>query len=388
MSENPSGELGSKLDMFSTQPPESQLYSLYSVYLCYFDESRGHICLLRFPEGSYKRSSAHEDAIDKHPIWWIDATGKKEHSETLEFEYQLKTGDPGFRHHFFPVRGPGLNQVELEFRGYVYLAAKFSGASLREKRRAGFTKETPETYVLMVEVPSALRFVGTEILTKLYEQLTNYAAKLYLLIEREYLVQKPIKTEEHKKTISASDSLECSLMEMFRSTLYQISLDLLHGKMKDQLNQQEEMTSSLIADLIQAGILVERKVELVSEKQESVGPSQTPTRLTRVGGKSSQIQMTSLQLLPDDKVLEITVRNNSNDCLRNIDAKLIYQTEFFETHSWGTFISFWPAKDDLCFQCQRVDSDKDGAYVFHLDDANEKLLIRTIKIENVQKSPS
>jgi len=388
MRENPSDEFESKIDIFTTQTPDSQLSSLYSIYLCYFDESRGHICLLCFPEGSSNRSSAHEDAIERHPIWWIDSTGKKEHSDTLDFEFQLKSGDPGFKHHFFPVQGPGLNQVELEFRGSVYLAAKFSGASLREKRRAGFTKETPETYVLMVEVPSAIRFVGTEILAKLHEHLTKYTDELYLLIEREYLVKKPIKTDEIKKTIAASDDLVCNLMETFRSTLSQISLDLLHGKMKDKLNQQEEMTSSLIADLIRAGILVERKVELVSETHKHPSHTQTSTRLTRIGGKSSEIQMTRLQLLPEDNILEITVRNNSNDCLRNIDAKLIYQTEFFETHSWGTFISFWPAKDELCFQCQRVASDKDGAYVFHLDDENEKLMIRSIKIEKLQKTHS
>ena len=383
----PNGELGPESNLFDSQSSDFQLQELYSIYLCYFDEARGHICLFCFPDAACERTPTH--AIDYHPIWFIDAEGRKEHSETLDFEYRLKAGSPGLRHHFFPIQGPGLNQVELEFRGSVYLAAKFSGASFRKKKRAGFTEETPETYVLIVEVPSALRFLGTEILSKLYEELmTKYTNELYLLIEREYLIPKPIKTEEDLKIIELSTELECNLVELHRSTLSRISLDILQGKLKDQLNKQEQMTTSLIVDLIKAGILVERRVELISDSPEPHYPVRMVRRPTKVGGKSNALQMMSVRRLDNEGALEITVRNNSESCLRNVDAKLLYETELFEIQSSGSFVSFWPSEEEMCFRCERVPNDENGAYVFHLDDPEEKLLIRTIKISELEQNPS
>jgi len=375
-------KLGSELNLFNAQPSEDSLQKLFSIYLCYFNETRGHVCLFCLPEHVYERSST--DPIIFHPIWFIDAAGRKEKTDRFDFEYQLSTKSPEFRHHVFPVGGSGLNRVELEFGGSVYLAAKFSGASLRAKKRSGMTKETPETYVLIVEVPSALRFLGAEILSKLHEEFTaKYADNLYVLIEKECLMQIPIKTEHELKTIKLGDVLECELIKTCQSMIPQVSMDALQEKIMAQFDKQEERVALLIRDLIQAGILAQRQIELESNVPKMFPPILMGRRPTKLGGKSEEIQMTGVKLLDKEHVLEITVRNNSEYFIRDVDAKLIYETEIFEIHSWGYFIPFWLQGEELSFRCQRVPNDEDGAYIFHLDDKEEKLLIRTFKVSDL-----
>ncbi|MFX0198948.1 MAG: hypothetical protein ACFFCW_22735 [Candidatus Hodarchaeota archaeon] len=381
-----SGELdrkiGSELNLFDAQSSEASLQKLFSIYLCYFDETRGHVCLFCLPEHVYERSST--DPIVFHPIWFIDATGRKENTDRFDFEYQLSTKGPDFRHYVFPVEGSGLNRVELEFGGSVYLAAKFSGASLRAKKRKGMTKETPETYVLIVEVPSALRFLGAEILLKLHEEFAaKYADNMYILIEKECLLQKPIKTELDRKTIELGNELECELIKTCHSMIPQVSMDALQEKIMAQFDKQEERVAVLIRDLIKAGILAQRKIELESNVPEIYHPILMGQSSPRLGGKSKDIQMTGVKLLDKERTLEITVRNNSEFCIRNVDAKLIYETDFFEINSWGHFIPFWSQGEELSFHCQRVQNDEEGAYIFHLDDKEEKLMIRTFKVSDL-----
>lgn len=381
-----SGELDRKLDselnLFDAQSSEASLQKLFSIYLCYFDETRGHVCLFCLPERVYERSST--DPIVFHPIWFIDAAGRKEKTDRFDFEYQLSTKGPDFRHHVFPGEGSGLNRVELEFGGSVYLAAKFSGASLRAKKRKGMTKETPETYVLIVEVPSALRFLGAEILSKLHEKLkAKYADNMYILIEKECLLQKPIKTELNRKTIELGDELECELIKTCHSMIPQVSMDALQETIMAHFDKQEERVALLIRDLIKAGILAQQEIDLESNVPEIYHPILMGRSLPKLGGKSKDIQMTGVKLLDKERTLEITVRNNSESCIRNIDTKLIYETDFFEIHSWGHFIPFWSQGQELNFRCQRVQNDEEGAYIFHLDDKEEKLLIRTFKVSDL-----
>ncbi|MFQ6124562.1 MAG: hypothetical protein ACE5R6_08165 [Candidatus Heimdallarchaeota archaeon] len=374
--------LSPDLNFFDTQSSEASLQKLFSIYLCYFDEIRGHVCLFCFPKHVCEKSAT--DPIIFHPIWFIDATGRKEKSDSFDFEYQLSTKSPDFHHHVFPVEGSGLNRVELEFGGSVYLAAKFSGASHRAKKRSGMTLETPETYVLIVEAPSALRFLGAEILSTLHKELTaKIADNMFVLIDKKCLLQKPIKTELDQKTIELGDELECELIETCQSIIPQVSMDALQEKIMAQFDKQEERVAILIKDLIKAGILAQRKIKLESNVPKIFDPLLMGRKSMKLESKSKDIQMTDITLLDKERTLVITVINNSESCIRNVDAKLIYETDFFEIHSWGHFIPFWAQGEELNFHCQRVQNDEEGVYVFHLDDKDEKLLIRTFKVTDL-----
>ncbi|MHC1590953.1 MAG: hypothetical protein ACXQS8_02610, partial [Candidatus Helarchaeales archaeon] len=116
----------------------------YQVFLCYFDETRGHLPLFTYP--SYLKNDEKELKIIKiHSIWFLDTTQED------------------------------LQHVDLEYGDKIYLAMKFTGKSAREKARAGLTEETPETYVLILALPQNLAFLGSDLLLYLYVRIREHA---------------------------------------------------------------------------------------------------------------------------------------------------------------------------------------------------------------------
>ena len=79
--------------------PTKNAETFYQVFLCYFDESRGHIPLFTFPN-ELKYSAEDLRIIKIHSIWFLDAKAQED-----------------------------LSHVDLEYGDKIYLAMKFLGES-------------------------------------------------------------------------------------------------------------------------------------------------------------------------------------------------------------------------------------------------------------------
>ncbi|MFX0058923.1 MAG: hypothetical protein ACFE8J_11550, partial [Candidatus Heimdallarchaeota archaeon] len=99
-----------------TGSSNSQNYAfeeLAVVYVLYFDEAKGHIPLLIYPDDRYKDDKKFMRPIRFHPIWFLGID-----------EQEV------------------LDHIDLEFKGYTFFGKKFLTRSKRKKRRAGLEEET------------------------------------------------------------------------------------------------------------------------------------------------------------------------------------------------------------------------------------------------------
>ena len=109
----------------SKSSEKERIEDLCVVYVLYFDEKRGHIPLLIYPNDKYKDDKNYMRPIKYHSIW------------------------------FLPVEEQaGLDHIDLEYKKYIFFGKKFLTKSKRIKRRAGLEEETPETIVIIVSLPN------------------------------------------------------------------------------------------------------------------------------------------------------------------------------------------------------------------------------------------
>ena len=119
---------------------ERALEELCYVYILYFDEERGHMPLLMYPDDELRKDKEFMRPIKYHPVWFLEI----EESEALD-------------------------HIDLEFKGYTFFGKKFLAKSEREKRRAGLDETTPETIVIIISVPNDLNIFGDELLKQLIQ---------------------------------------------------------------------------------------------------------------------------------------------------------------------------------------------------------------------------
>ena len=112
-------------DLFdNSSSEETPFIELCVIYILYFDEARGHVPLLIYPNDKYKENKKYMRPINFHPVWFLPVDDEK-----------------------------GLDHIDLEYKGFTFFGKKFLTKSKRIKRRAGLKEETPETIVIIASLP-------------------------------------------------------------------------------------------------------------------------------------------------------------------------------------------------------------------------------------------
>ena len=157
----------------SKHSEEKHIEEVVIAYVLYFDEARGHIPLLIYPDDKYKDDKKYMRPIKYHSIWFLS-------SDDLS----------------------ALDHIDLEYKGFTYFGKKFFTKSKRKKRRAGLEEDTPETIVIIVSLPNDIEIFGDGLIRKLTKEIQeNYDEQLYKIIECEIAKEQVIKTEKVKSCI-------------------------------------------------------------------------------------------------------------------------------------------------------------------------------------------
>lgn len=214
---------------------------LYEVFILYFDEEKGHIPLLVYPDQNIEQNPEKMRPIYIHSIWFLDM-------EELDCD----------------------DHVDLEYKDKMYFAQKFCAKSEREKRRSGIHKESPEIIVIILALPLKLIVFGSELIQKITNKvIENFTDQLSELIKAEISKLSPIKTMEMKRKIEKGKKIKeeikddiKSLCNNYFSTVIQIPAT---KSMKEQLEEQGiSITNKVMAWL---GLTVEpMKLKDVAEK--------------------------------------------------------------------------------------------------------------------------
>ncbi|MHA1269472.1 MAG: CBS domain-containing protein [Candidatus Helarchaeota archaeon] len=305
---------------------------IYNVFLCYFDEARGHLPLYTYP-ARLKNDENELKIIKIHSIWFLDISLKN-----------------------------NLQHVDLEFHNKVYMAVKFLGKSWREKTRAGLEKETPETYVLILSIPKQFSFLGSELLMSLYSKIHIHADKLYILIKKELASYKVIKSEKDKTIIKEGKLIEEELNKYCENLLPDIPSDLekFESIASSETRKNQKLAYLFLKELSQTPPSEPRKFEISVDED-----------LDRIREDRSlfikPVIIKSIETIEGNQKLQLVLKNQTKN-LRDIRIQICKIEEFFETSCWETTVDVWYANEELIFK-------------YPIADINDKF---QINVENIQ----
>ena len=292
-------------------PTKSQTF--YQVFLCYFDEARGHIPLYTFPS-ELKYDENELRIIKIHSIWFLDSESQED-----------------------------LSHVDLEYGEKQYLAMKFKGKSWRTKNRAGIEKGSPETYVLIMSLPREYAFLGSDLLISLYSKIKEFADNLYILIKAEIASKKVIKSEKDKTIIQEGSAIESDLQRVCVKLLPNLSPDVstLKSLVSAETRKQEKLAYLLFQDM------VTKPPEKPREFQISIDNNNS--RESKAKYFIKIVKIVNIELSPTNDKLKLTVKNFKDD-LKNIKIQISQVKSFFETSNWETTVDTWYGGEELVFQ--------------------------------------
>ena len=298
-------------------PTKSETF--YQVFLCYFDECRGHIPLYTFP-AELKYDENELRIIKIHSIWFLNSESQED-----------------------------LSHVDLEYGEKIYLAMKFKGKSWRTKNRAGLQDTTPETYVLILSLPREYSFLGSDLIISLFSKIKEFSNSLYILIKAELASQKLIKTEKDKTIIREGKAIENDIHKVCSKLLPNLSPDIstLKSLVSAETKKQEKLAYLLFQDM------VSKAPEKPREFQVSIDTDKNKEKRKFFVKK---IKIIDIKLSPTNDKLKLTVKNFAED-LKSIKIQISQVKSFFETSNWETLVDTWYSGEELVFQYPITDFD-------------------------------
>ncbi|MBD3227060.1 MAG: CBS domain-containing protein [Candidatus Lokiarchaeota archaeon] len=308
--------------------------SVYYVFLCYFDEKRGHLPLYTYPN-NLKFDEEELKIIKIHSIWFLDAG-----------------------------LSDNLQHVDLDYHDRIYLAIKFTGKSWREKTRAGLDKQTPETYVLILSVPKQFSFLGADLLMNLYSKIKEYSDELYILIKKEIASYKVIKSKKDKTLIKEGNLIEEELNKICENLLPNIpEVDQLESLASAEMKKNQKLAYLFLKELSESPESKPRKFEISVDEDRKKEDQEDRAVFVK------PIIIKSIKTIDNNNKLELTLKNQSKN-LRDIRIQISRVQEFFETSSWETSIDIWLTNEELVF-------------TYPISNEDEKF---QVKVENKQDS--
>ncbi len=325
-------------ETLSEEPVISKGTSLYEVFLCYFDEARGHLPLYTYPE--YLKSDKEQERIIKiHSIWFLDTESQED-----------------------------LDHVDLEFGDRIYLAMKFTGESFRAKNRSGMDETTPETYVLILSLPKDYSFLGSDLLVSLYSKLKSLSDRLYILIQKEAALYKVVKSPKDRTIIEEGKIIEKDLHKICKNLLPDITPDAINSLASATTKKNEKLAYLLFHDISKSSTpSAPREFEI--------------STIAETGDKTEYFKriaiFTKLELIENRKKIKIAVKNVSLKDLYNITIEISQVQEFFETSHWETSVDTWFAGEELVFAYPI--GDLTNHYIFEINAPDRKILVKEIQ---------
>ena len=324
------------------------------VYVLYFDEAKGHVPLLIYPDDRYKDDKKFMRPIRYHPIWFLS---------TAESDV--------------------LDHIDLEFKGYTFFGKKFLTKSQRKKRRAGLEEETPETIVIIVSLPNNLEIFGDELLRLLLEGIKeNYEDKLFEIIESEVLKDDVIKSPKTKKIIENGENLKEGLRELIDT----ISTDFFSTAIK-----QSDMTSIKMQKAISYLALKGIDVSHIESKdyKDSFSSIQLfdPNQENHVDlNRKSSFLILNINQVTDSQELEILVQNNTMEEMNNIRVKITHLKDFFEKEILTERVGTWFPMEELVFYSPFMPQIKEYLFFIIDEKKNEKIFSKRIDINLLKEN--
>ena len=328
---------------------DSSVSEICKVFLLYFDEMRGHMPLLSYPDENLIYDKKAMRPVNIHSIWFLDFN-----------EQEL------------------LDHVDLEYKDKVYFAKKFLVKSERKKKRAGLKDETPETIVIMVASPAEIEIFGGPLLKKLSKIIQeNYSNVLWEVIEGEVSKHSVIKTKKIHDSISKSDEIKQSINSDINTTILTYFEKIVENGKSDSIKKQKAMSF-----LALQGINIYSLSGFQGAPFDDINLFEKEYRTKAVEGYMSSFKISEISISLNSQELEVLIINNSDKEIHDIKVSISHVKEFFEKQILNELVDDWYPHEELLFLAPlflHIDN-----YILSIQqkDSKEKLFRKLIQIKN------
>ncbi|MFX1569140.1 MAG: hypothetical protein ACFFCV_12320 [Promethearchaeota archaeon] len=341
-------------DIFNGSVEKNPHEDLCVVYLLYFDEKKGQVPLLMYPDDRFRNNKKYMRPINFHPVWFL---------ETEE-----------------------LDHIDLEYKGYAFFGKKFKIKSERPKRRAGLDEETPETIVLIVSLPVELEIFGDELIKQLTEKLHDkFEDQISEVIESEIASEAVIKTPKIQERISNGTKIKVFIRELIDKEIKDYFSSVIEKKSESPSLKAQKAISyfslkgfefSPLSSLRSDTTFVN---ENIFDSTKNVGTVITPLPL---------ISVNKINFIENSQEIEITVQNNTDEELKNLSIIITHIKEYFEKEIMNQEVDFWFPKEELLFVSPIVPHIDEYLFSIKKDDGSgniQKILTQRIDLNQINK---
>ena len=282
------------------------------VYIMYFDEKKGQIPLLMYPDDRFRSNKQYMRPINYHPIWFL---------ETEE-----------------------LDHIDLEYKGYAFFGKKFLAKSKRKKRRAGLEEETPETIVVVVSLPIELEIFGDNLIRKLTDEIRNkFENEFYEVIESEIARETVIKTPKIQEYIKKGKKIKFFMRELIDKTVKEYFSNVIQKRAESpSLKTQRAISYFSLKGFDPTSLKGVNEFSTI----ELFDPNKQKDNDLTI---KQPLSITAINLVENSQEIEITVQNNTNKELKDISITINHLKEFFEKEVMTQEIDFWFPQEELLF---------------------------------------
>lgn len=325
---------------------------LCTVYVMYFDEARGHVPLLIYPDDKYKNDKKYMRPIKYHSIWFLPLDEQE-----------------------------ALDHIDLEYKGFIFFAKKFLSHSKRKKRRAGLQEETPETIVIIVSLPNDIELFGDDLIRELTLKIReNFENDLFKIIESEIAKDEVIKTENIKKTIKRGAEVHHKLRELIGNTVENYFSTVVHEIDIKSINQQKAISYLALKGVDVSYIFGPKGIEGFST-MKIFDPNK---KAAKDFGSNNQFQIKNINIMEDSQEIEIMVKNNTDNEINNTTVNITHVKDFFEKELMNQEIELWFPGEELLFISPIIPHINE--YLFFLKKDKENLLSKQINLNLLKKN--
>ena len=344
-------------DIFDRTVEKNPNEDLCVVYIMFFDEKRGQVPLLMYPDDRLRNDKRYMRPINYHPVWFL---------ETEE-----------------------LDHIDLEYKGYTFFGKKFHAKSERKKRRAGLQEETPETIVIIVSLPVEIDIFGDELIKILTEELRDkFEDTLYAVIESEIATDSVIKTQKIQDRISQGTKTKVFIRELIDKTIKDYFSKAIEKRAESPSFKTQKAISYFSLKGFEFSPLSSLKGEGGFTNIELFDSSKKTTNDIIL---KSQLSITHLNFIENSQEIEITVQNDTDKDLTNISVIITHVKEYFEKEIMNQKVEFWFPHEELLFVSPIVPHIDEYLVTIMQEDDNgisQKILTHRIDLKSISKISS
>jgi hypothetical protein len=302
-------------DIFNGSVEKNPHEDLCVVYVLYFDEKKGQIPLLMYPDDRFRSNKRYMRPINFHPVWFL---------ETEE-----------------------LDHIDLEYKGYAFFGKKFHAKSQRPKRRAGLEEDTPETIVIIVSLPVELEIFGDELIKELTEKLRNqFEDQLTEVIESGIASDAVIKTPKIQERIAKGNKIKVFMRELIDKEIRDYFSRVIEKRSESPSLKTQKAISYFSLKGFEFSPLSNLRGEGNFASVELFDSSIQKSEEIRT---KSLFSIASINFIENSQEIEITVQNNSDKELKNLHITITHVKEYFEKEVMNQEVEFWFPQEELLF---------------------------------------